>query len=140
MALIGIIEKKKGKDATILIKKELPCRDRCRHCSAGCHLYSERIVTQVADDLQPGNRVEIESRGEAEKANRRLQYLLPLTLIAVSIAAVQLLSVFKNKEAFSALGVVISLVASQIVLYLHDKRSMKDKSSKFLIGKKLSNR
>ncbi|MEL7647457.1 MAG: SoxR reducing system RseC family protein [Sedimentibacter sp.] len=138
MTLIGIIEKKNGKDATILIKKELPCKDRCRHCSAGCHLYSERIVTQVTDDLQPGDRVEIEARGEAEKANRLMQYLLPLTLMAVSIAAVQGISVFKNKEAFSALGVFFSLVASQLVIYLHDRRRMKEKASKFLIGKKLS--
>ncbi|MDF2949442.1 MAG: hypothetical protein K0R07_1474, partial [Sedimentibacter sp.] len=32
MALIGIIEEKKGDTATILVKKVLPCGDKCKNC------------------------------------------------------------------------------------------------------------
>ena len=137
MNLIGKVEKKEGKIATIFIKNEVPCKEKCRNCSAGCNLFSVRIKTEVSDDVNEGDYVNIESKGEVEKNNRMMQYLVPVVLIIISIAAVQLLSYNKNKEAFTALAVLLSLIAAQVILKLNDKYKAKKYAELFYIGDKI---
>ncbi len=137
MALIGKIEKKKGSTATIYIKKVLPCGDNCRNCSAGCKHYSARIEKDVEDHIVEGDYVEIIAEGEVTAKSGAVLYALSAFLVVSSVIVVQLLPGLKNKEGFSALAVVASLIAAQLVLKLNDKHKMQKNSKMFKVGKRI---
>lgn len=136
MTLIGKIEQKEGKTATILVKKIAPCGDKCKNCSAGCNLYSTHIQTEVADDVNVGDYVEIRSDSDVVINNSIMQYAVPVILIIISTIVVQLLPFFQNKEMATALAVVLSLIASQFVLKFIDKNKMQNNARLFHVGKK----
>ncbi|WP_019227549.1 SoxR reducing system RseC family protein [Sedimentibacter sp. B4] len=138
MALIGKIEKKKGTTATIYIKKVLPCGDNCRNCSAGCKHYSTRIEKHVEDNVKEGDYVEIIAEGEVTAKSSAMLYALSASLVVTSVVVVQLLPGLKNKEGFSALAVIVSLIAAQLFIKLNDKHKMQKNSEKFKIGKRIN--
>lgn len=137
MALIGKIEKKKGTTATIYIKKVLPCGDNCRNCSAGCKHYSARIEKEVEDNIKEGDYVEIRAQGEVTAKSSAMFYALSAFLVICSVIIVQILPGIKNKDSISALAVIASLIAAQLVLKLIDKHKMKKNSEFFQIGKRI---
>jgi positive regulator of sigma E activity len=137
MALIGKIEKKKGSSATIYIKKVLPCGDNCRNCSAGCKHYSARIEKDIEDDIVEGDYVEIFAEGEVTAKSSAVLYALSAFLVIASVVVVQMLPGLKNKEGFSALAVMASLIAAQIFIKLNDKHKMQKNSNKFKVGNKI---
>lgn len=137
MAFIGKIEKKKGTTATIYIKKVLPCGDNCRNCSAGCKHYSTHIEKEVEDNVKEGDYIEIIAEGEVTAKSSAMLYALSAFLVVTSVVVVQLLPGLKNKEGFSALAVIVSLIAAQLFLKLNDKHKMQKNSEKFKIGKRI---
>nr|WP_300089905.1 SoxR reducing system RseC family protein [Sedimentibacter sp.] len=140
MALIGKIEKKKGTTATIYIKKVLPCGDNCRNCTAGCKHYSARIEKEVEDNIKEGDYVEIRAQGEVTAKSSAMLYALSAILVICSVIIVQMLPGIKNKESISALAVIVSIIAAQLVLKLIDKQKMKKNSELFQVGKRIDNK
>ncbi|MGB4440012.1 MAG: SoxR reducing system RseC family protein [Sedimentibacter sp.] len=136
MAFIGKIEGKEGKSATILVKKTAPCGDNCKSCSAGCKLYNTHIQTDVDDDINEGDYVEISSESDVVLSNS-IMHALPVILIIISVIAVQLLPFVQNREIASALAVLLSLIVSQFILKFYDKKKMKSNTRLFKIGKKV---
>jgi positive regulator of sigma E activity len=137
MALIGKIEKKKGTTATIYIKKVLPCGDNCRNCSAGCKHYSARIEKHVEENFKEGDYVEIIAEGEVTAKSSAMLYALSASLVVTSVVVVQLLPGINNKEGFSALAVIVSLITAQLFIKLNDKHKMQKNSEKFKVGKRI---
>ncbi len=137
MALIGKIEKKKGTTATIYIKKVLPCGDNCRNCSAGCKHYSARIEKHVEENVKEGDYVEIIAEGEVTAKSSAMLYALSASLLVTSVVVVQLLPGINNKEGFSALAVIVSLITAQLFIKLNDKHKMQKNSEKFKVGKRI---
>ncbi|KAF5040178.1 hypothetical protein SDC9_72669 [bioreactor metagenome] len=137
MALIGKIEKKKGTTATIYIKKVLPCGDNCRNCSAGCKHYSARIEKHVEENVKEGDYVEIIAEGEVTAKSSAMLYALSASLVVTSVVVVQLLPGINNKEGFSALAVIVSLITAQLFIKLNDKHKMQKNSEKFKVGKRI---
>lgn len=136
MALIGKIEQKEGKIAIILVKKIAPCGDRCKNCSAGCNLFSTHIQTEVAEDVNVGDYVEISSESDVVINNSIMQYAVPVILIIISTIAVQFLPFVQNKEIATALAVVLSVVTSQYILKFFDKKKMQNNARLFHVGRK----
>lgn len=137
MALIGKIEKKKGTTATIYIKKVLPCGDNCRNCSAGCKHYSAHIEKHVEENVKEGDYVEIIAEGEVTAKSSAMLYALSASLVVTSVVVVQLLPGINNKEGFSALAVIVSLITAQLFIKLNDKHKMQKNSEKFKVGKRI---
>lgn len=137
MGLIGKIEKKKGTTATIYIKKVLPCGDNCRNCSAGCKHYSARIEKHVEENVKEGDYVEIIAEGEVTAKSSAMLYALSASLVVTSVVVVQLLPGINNKEGFSALAVIVSLITAQLFIKLNDKHKMQKNSEKFKVGKRI---
>ena len=136
MALIGIIEKKKGDIATILVKKVLPCGDKCRNCSAGCKLYNIHIQTKVNNDLKEGDCIKVQQKSEAATKSSIVQVVIPVLLLISSIAIVQLLPQIQNKDAGTALSVLASIIVAQFVIKIYDKINMKKNATNFIVGEK----
>lgn len=137
MALIGKIEKKKGSTAIIYIKKVLPCGDKCKNCSAGCKNYSAYIEKEVEDDIHEGDYVEILAEGEVTAKSSAVLYGLSAIFMISSVSVVQMLPGISNKEGFSALAVVFSLLAAQFLFKLNNKHKMKENSKRFKVGKRI---
>lgn len=133
MALIGKIEKKKDNTAIILVKKILPCGDNCKSCSAGCKFYSIYIQTEVSDDINVGDIVNVKQKDDATLNNRIMQYALPVTLIMGSIIIVNIIPQFENKGLASALAVLGSIIAAQFALKIYDKLQMKKNANHFVV-------
>lgn len=136
MALIGIIEKKKGDTATILVKKILPCGDKCKNCNAGCKLYSIHIQTEVNNNLKEGDCVKVLQKDEAAINSSIVQFAIPALLLIGSIIIVQLLPQIQNKGAATALAVLASIIATQLLLKIYDKLQMKKNAVHFIVGEK----
>lgn len=136
MALIGIIEKKKGNTATILVKKVLPCKDKCKNCSAGCKLYSIHIQKEVSDDINEGDCVKVLQKGEAALNSSVIQVVITACLVIGSIIIVQLIPQLKNKGIATALALLASIIMTQFTLKLYDKMQMKKNAIHFILGEK----
>jgi positive regulator of sigma E activity len=136
MALIGLIEKKNGDMATILIKKVLPCGDKCKNCNAGCKLYSIHIQTMVNNSLKEGDYVKVLQKDDANMNNSVVQYAIPALLLIGSIIIVNLLPQIHNKGMATLLAVLASTAATQVLLKLYDKMQMKKNAVHFIIGEK----
>lgn len=140
MALIGIIEKKKGDTATILVKKVLPCGDKCKNCSAGCKLYSIHIQTEVDDNLKVGDCIKVQQKSEAATNSSIVQVAIPALLLIGSIITVQILPQIQNKGAATALAVLASITITHFALKLFDKMNMKKNATNFILGEKCNPR
>jgi len=140
MALIGIIEEKKGNTATILVKKVLPCGDKCKNCSAGCNLYNIHIQTVVDNNLNKGDCIKIQQKSEAATNSSIVQVAIPTLLLIGSIITVQMIPQVQNKGAATALAVVASIVVTQYAIKLYDKKNMKKNSTNFIVGEKYNPR
>lgn len=136
MALIGIIEKKKGDIATILVKKILPCGDKCKNCNAGCKLYSIHIQTEVDKNLIIGDCVKVLQKDKLSLNRSIVQFAVPALLLIGSIIIVYLLPQIQNKGIATALAVLASTIATQVVLKLYDKLQMKKNAVHFIVGEK----
>lgn len=136
MALIGIIEKKKKNTATILVKKVLPCGDKCRNCSAGCKLYSIHIQKEVGDDFMEGDCLKVLQKDEKALNSSVVQVAIPVILIAGSIIIAQLIPGIENKGAATGLSVLASIVGTQFLLKVYDKMQMKKNAEHFILGEK----
>lgn len=136
MALIGIIEEKKGETATILVKKVLPCGDKCKNCSAGCNLYNIHIQVEVDNNLKEGDCIKIQQKSEAATNSSIVQVAIPTLLLIGSIITVQMIPQVQNKGAATALAVVASIIVAQYVIKLYDKMNMKKNATNFIIGEK----
>lgn len=137
MAFTGMVEKKKGSMAVILIKKMLPCGDSCRSCSAGCKFYSLHIQTEVADDINEGDYVSVEQKSEVADNNGIISYVISAAMIALSVLLVQLIPQVRNSSSILASAILISAIASHCVQKYCDKISMKKNAENFIVGKKL---
>lgn len=137
MAFTGMVEKKKGSVAVILVKKVLPCGDSCRSCSAGCKFFSMHIQTEVADDINQGDCVIVEQKSEVADNSGIIRYAIPVAIIALSVLLVQLIPQMRNSSSILASAILISAIASHHVQKYCDKISMKKNAENFIVGKKL---
>lgn len=136
MALIGIIEKKKGKTATILVNKILPCGDKCRNCSAGCKLYSIHIQKEVNEGINVGDCLRVLQKDEAALNSSKVQVAIPAIMLTVSIILAQLFPKVENRGAATALAVLVSIIASHFAIKFYDKMQMKKNADHFILGEK----
>lgn len=135
MNLIGKIVKKKGSSATILVTKILPCGNNCRNCSAGCKHFSIHIQTEVDNDINEGDIVDVLQKDEELLNSRVMQYAIPAGLILSTIIAVQLIPQIQNKGGASALALVASIIVSHLISTIYDKMKMKKNSNHYIIKK-----
>jgi len=138
MAFTGMVEKKKGSVAVILVKKVLPCGDSCRSCTAGCKFYSMHIQTEVADDINEGDYVSVEQKSEVADNSGITRYVISAAMIALSVLIVQLIPQMRNSSSILASAILISAIASHYLQIYCDKISMKKNAENFIVGKKLN--
>lgn len=136
MKLTGKVEEKKGNLATILVTKVLPCGDKCRNCSAGCKHYSLHIQTEVDDDVNKSDIVNVEQKEGAPVNNTLIRYAIPVVLIICSLIIVELLPIKGNLSAIQTLTIVVSIIASYFITKTYDKIQMKKISKYYIITKK----
>ena len=135
MKLTGKVEEKKGNLATILVTKVLPCGDKCRSCSAGCKHYSLHIQSEVEENVNIGDIVKVEQKGDAPVNNTFIRYAIPVAFIACSLIIVELLPIKENISAILALAILISIIASYYISKFYDKVQMKRISKHYTITK-----
>ncbi|HBD63168.1 MAG TPA: hypothetical protein DC038_01905 [Clostridiales bacterium] len=138
MKFTGMVEKKRGSVAVILVKKVLPCGDSCRSCSVGCKFYSMHIQTEVADDINEGDYVSVEQKSEVADNSGITRYVISAAMIALSVLLVQLIPQVRNSSSILASAMLISAIASHYVQKYCDKISMKKNAENFIVGKKLN--
>lgn len=137
LLLIGKVETKNGKLATILVKKVVPCGDNCKNCSAGCKTFRVYIQTDVSDDVNVGNIIEIKAQGEAVFKHSFVTYAIYIIFMISFIAIVQFLPDIQNKNLLSVLTGIVSLIVADFIIKLYDKRRMKENAQFYLVGKKI---
>ncbi len=137
MAFTGMVEKKKGSMAVILVKKVLPCGDSCRSCSAGCKFCSMHIQTEVADDINEGDCVSVEQKSEVADNGGITRYAISVAMIALAVIFVQLIPQVRDSSSILALAILIFALASHYVQKYCDKISMKKNAENFIVGKRL---
>lgn len=138
MEQVGKIEKINGNKATILVKRISACGDNCASCSAACKVNGIRIETEVTDDIQVGDYVEITTENDVMFKHILMIYGMPLVLMIGTIFIVNtLMNGNSNKDAISALAGLESLVVSHFILKSYDKNEMKKNSIKYTVAKKL---
>lgn len=136
MKLVGKVVKKKGSLATILVTKVLPCGNNCRNCSAGCKHFSIHIQTDVDNNINEGDIVDVIQKDEALLNSRVMQYAIPAVLILGTITSVQLIPQIQSKGGASALALLASIIVSQLILVIYDNMKMKKNSNHFIIKEK----
>lgn len=137
LVLIGKVETKNGKLATILVKKVLPCGYNCKNCSAGCKTFRVYIQTDVSDDVHVGNIIEIKAQGEVVFKHSFVTYAIYIIFMISFIAIFQFLPDIQNKNLLSVLTVIVSLIVADFIIKLYDKRRMKENAQFYLVGKKI---
>lgn len=138
MDQVGKIEKINGNKATILVKRISACGDNCASCSSACKVNGIKIETEVTDDIQVGDYVEITTENDVMFKHILMLYGMPLVLMIGTIFIVNaLMNGNSNKDAISALAGLASLVVSHFILKSYDKNEMKKNSIKYTVAKKL---
>lgn len=137
---IGKIEKIDGNKAVISVKRVTACGDSCKSCSSACTVKSviiETDISDVKDEINVGDYVEISAENEVMLKHIAVLYGLPLLLMLVTVLIFQMILKGPNKDIISAVASLFSLVISFFLLKAYDKREMKKNVLKFTVGKKL---
>ena len=137
MDQVGKIEKIDGNKATVSVKRVSACGENCKSCGASCKVNSVSIETDVTDEFEVGDYVEITTENEVMFKHILMLYGTPFALMMITIGIVQLLSGSPNKDMISAVASVASLIVSYFILKTYDKKEMKKNTLKFTLGKKL---
>lgn len=140
MDQIGKIEKIDGNKAVISVKRVSACGDSCKSCGASCKVNSvivETDITDVNEDIEVGDYVEITTENEVMLKHIAVLYGLPLLLMIITVFIVQMLLKSPNKDIISAVASLFSLILSFYLLKAYDKKEMKKNILKFTVGKKL---
>jgi len=137
MDQVGKIEKIDGNKATVSVKRVTACGENCKSCGASCKVNSVSIETDVTDEFEVGDYVEITTENEVMFKHILMLYGTPFALMMITIGMVQLLSDSPNKDMISAVASVASLIVSYFILKTYDKKEMKKNTLKFTLGKKL---
>lgn len=135
MLLIGKIEKKSKNNATILVKRKLPC-ERCKRCSAGCYLYNVHIQKELDSDYNVGDIIELKATKDLSNRNNILNYGLPIAMTISLMVAVMFIPIIKNKDLALFVSLIASLIISGIIINIYDKKKMKEYGHFYEIIKK----
>jgi len=137
---VGRIEKIDGNMAVISVKRVSACGDSCKSCSSACKVNSvilETDISDVEDQINVGDFVEINTENEVMLKHIAVLYGLPLVLMLATVFIFQIIISGPNKDIISAIASLFSLIISFYLLKAYDKREMKKNVLKFTIGKKL---
>ncbi|NLK64081.1 MAG: SoxR reducing system RseC family protein [Tissierellia bacterium] len=137
---VGKIEKIDGNKAVISVKRVSACGDNCKSCSSACKVNSviiETDISDVKDEINVGDYVEIRAENEVMLKHIAVLYGLPLLLMLLTVFIFQMTLKGPNKDIISALASLFSLVISFYLLKAYDKSEMKKNVLKFTVGKKL---
>lgn len=137
---VGKIEKIDGNKAVISVKRVSACGDNCKGCSSACKVNSVIVETDISDvneDINVGDYVEIKAENEVMLKHILVLYGLPLLLMVITVFIVQALLESPNKDIISAVASLFSLIVSFFLLKAYDKNEMKKNVLKFTVGKKL---
>ncbi len=137
MDQVGKIEKIEGNKATISVKRVSACGDNCKSCGSSCTQKSIIIESDVTQEYQVGDYVEITTESEVLMKHILFLYGVPLLIMIATIGVVQLLLDNPNKDIISAVASLLSLVVSYFILKAYDRKEMAKNVLKFTIGKKL---
>lgn len=137
MDQVGKIERINGDKAIISVKRVTACGDNCKSCGSTCKQKSITIETDITEDYQVGDYVEITTESEVLMKHILFLYGVPLIIMMATIGIVQLVSDSPNKDMVSAVSALLSLVVSFFILKAYDKKEMEKNVLKFTIGKKL---
>lgn len=138
MEQVGKIIKIDGNTATILVKRVSACGDNCASCSAACRQNGIKIQTEITDDIEVGDYVEIITENEVMFKHILMLYGMPLAILLCTIFAFNyLLRNNINKDIISAVLGLASLGLSYFILKKYDKREMKNNPIKYTVAKKL---
>lgn len=137
MKYIGKIESRDGRTAVISVKKVLPCKDRCRNCSAGCKYYETHIQTEVVDDIKEGDYVNLERKAETSDKSEIIRYIIPAAMIVLAVVLVQLIPAARSNGLILASAILFSVISSHFVQKYYNKTSMKQNARNFVVGKKI---
>lgn len=138
MDQVGKIENIKDNKATISVKRVSACGDNCKGCSSSCKQPVVYFDTEITDGYEVGDYVEITTENEVMLKQIAMIYGIPLVVMIVTIAVVQLmLSNNPNKDIISAVASIASLVIAYFILKAYDSKEMKKNTLKFTIGRKL---
>jgi sigma-E factor negative regulatory protein RseC len=138
MEQVGKIEKIEGTKATISVKRTSACGENCKGCSSACKQPSVIFETDISDDYEEGDYVEITTENEVMLKQIAMLYGIPFVIMLATIGIFQLLLKSNpNKDIISAVASVLSLVISFFILKAYDKKEMGKNTLKFTIGKKL---
>jgi len=137
---IGKIEKIDGNMAVISVKRVSSCGDSCKSCSSACKVNSviiETDISDVKDEINVGDYVEIRAENEVMLKHIAVLYGLPLLLMLFTVFIFQMILKGPNKDIISAVASLFSLIISFYLLKAYDKSEMKKNVLKFTVGKKL---
>ena len=137
MDQVGKIENINGNKATISVKRVSACGDNCKSCGSSCKVNSVFIETDITDDFEVGDYVEITTESEVMFKHILMLYGVPFLLMMATIGVVQILFNVPNKDVISAIAALASLIVSFFILKAYDKKEMKNNTLKFTVGKKL---
>jgi sigma-E factor negative regulatory protein RseC len=138
MDQVGRIEKLNGDTATILVKRVTACGDSCAHCSAACKQEGIIVQTQVPGDLNVGDYVEITTENEVMLKHILVLYGTPFVLLVGTIAlSYFLLKGNENRDLYSAIVGLSSLIGSHFILKKYDKSEALKNTLKYTVTRKL---
>jgi len=85
---VGRIEKIDGNMAVISVKRVSACGDSCKSCSSACKVNSvilETDISDVEDQINVGDFVEINTENEVMLKHIAVLYGLPLVLMLATV-------------------------------------------------------
>jgi sigma-E factor negative regulatory protein RseC len=104
---IGKIEKIEGNKAVISVKRVTACGDSCKSCSSACKVKSvivETDISDVRDEINVGDYVEIRAENEVMLKHIAVLYGLPLLLMLITVFVFQMILKGPNKDILSAVA------------------------------------
>ena len=138
MDQVGKIEKIQGNKATVSVKRVSACGDNCKGCSSACKQPTVYFETDITQEYEVGDYVEITTENEVMLKHIAVIYGIPLIVMIITIGIVQImLNTNPNKDIISAVASVLSLVVSYFILKAYDSKEMKKNILKFTLGRKL---